>query len=111
MSILVLALCLVAAFACTAESRSHGKINALLKRMEKTIALKKYISEENAVTAAIKGPDDCDHDGGDGILYWCLVTDTCCHHQVENGVDGDWVCCDASDYPVICASNVSSCNV
>merc|ERR1712216_358436 len=45
---IVLAFCLVAAFACTAESRSHGKINVLLKMMEKTLALNKDVSEGRA---------------------------------------------------------------
>ena len=61
-------------FASTAESRSHGKINAFLKRMEKTVALNQDVS-----------PDDCDVDGGDGILYWCPGDGkgSCCTHQAS----------------------------
>ena len=93
-------------FACTAESRSHGKITGLLKRMEKTIALNQDVSEGG------KSPGDCDVDGGDGILYWCpgSGSGSCCTHPASNGNDGDWVCCDACDYPVVCASDAATCD-
>merc|ERR1712032_1144892 len=71
---IVLAFCLVAAFACTAESRSHGKINAFLKRMEKTVA---KVQDADY--------DDCDVDGGDGYLYWCPGdgSGSCCTHPAS----------------------------
>merc|ERR1711971_459729 len=106
---IVLAFCLVAAFACTAESRSHGKINVLLKMMEKTVALNKDVSERRAEIAAIRGSEDCDVDGGDGILYWCPLSDLCCPHQTSNGNDGDWVCC-FSGYR-ICAPDRATCDL
>merc|ERR1712032_1293187 len=99
---IVLAFCLVAAFACTAESRSHGKINAFLKRMEKTVA---KVQDADY--------DDCDVDGGDGYLYWCPGdgSGSCCTHPAGNGNDGDFVCCDFSDYPTICAYDAATCEI
>ena len=118
MSILVLALCLVAAFACTAESRTHGKINALLKKMENTIALKNVVSEGRVETVAVEVNskyDKCEKDGVWGWYYWCPGKDSsvgsCCSHQASNGNDGDWFCCDADDYPTICASTEAACDI
>ena len=99
-------MCLVAAFACTAESRTHGKINALLKKMENTIVLKDVVSKGRVETVAIEQVnskyDKCneyDPDGENGKLYWCWGKDpsvgSCCTHPASNGNDGDWFCCDA----------------
>ena len=105
--LLVLALCLVAAFACTAESRSHGKMKALLQRM--TLALNKDVIEGRAEIAGFNGEDDCGH-GDDSNLYWCPETDSCCSNPAGNGNDGDYVCCPEEDYPYICATDLDTCN-
>ena len=105
--ILVLALCLVAAFACTAESRSHGKMKALLQRM--TLALNKDVIEGRAEIAGFNGEDDCGH-GDDSVKYWCPETDSCCSNPASNGDDGDYVCCPEEDYPYICATDLDTCN-
>ena len=119
LSILVLALCLVTVFACTAESRSHGKINALLKKMENEVALKRVVSEGRAEIAAMAiehNPkyDKCDVDGGDGKLYWCPGDDSdvggCCPYQVGDG-DGDYTCCPPYAYEGICASDYWECDM
>ena len=101
-------MCLVAVFACTAESRSHGKMKALLQRM--TLALNKDVIEGRAEIAGFNGEDDCGH-GDDSVKYWCPETDSCCSNPASNGNDGDWFCCDADDYPTICASTQAACDI
>merc|ERR1719297_682894 len=97
-----------AACLCLTEGRSHGnaKMNTLIKRLKMALAPSKAVLAGEAVLADVRGPDDCDQ-YGDGILYWCPGTDTCCTHPASNNppTDGDWFCCDADDYPVICASD------
>ena len=85
-------------------------MNALIKRLEMALAPSKAVLAGEAVLADVRGPDDCDQ-YGDGILYWCPGTDKCCTHQASNGNDGDWFCCDADDYPVICASTAATCDL
>ena len=101
--LLVLALCLIAVFACTAESRSHGKMTALLKRM--TLALNQDVIEGRAEIAGFKGPDDCADP-----KYYCAETDTCCSNPVDSGDDDDYVCCPEEDYPYICATDADTCD-
>ena len=88
--------------------------------MENEVALKRVVSEGRAEIAAMAiehNPkyDKCDVDGGDGKLYWCPGEDSdvgsCCPHQASNGNDGDWFCCDADDYPTICASTEATCDI
>merc|ERR1712029_142049 len=83
------------AFACTAESRTHGKINSLLKMMEK----------QNIIDVTLNGPDDC-NDGDNGEAYYCPNTDKCCGYPVNSGDDDDWVCCPVGclQYGIRCAA-------
>ena len=85
-------------------------MNALIKRLKMELAPSKAVLAGEAVMADVRGSSDCD-EYGDGILYWCPQTDTCCTHPASNGNDGDWVCCDADDYPVICGSTAAMCDV
>ena len=64
--------------------------------------------------AEFGGADKCDKydpDGDDGILYWC-PGDHCCRHPASNNPprDGDWFCCDESQYPNICAQDEWACD-
>ena len=88
-------------------------MNALIKRLEMALAPSKAVLAGEAVLADVRGPDDCDEygDGSDGILYWCPASDSCCTQPASNGNDGDWFCCDADDYPVICASDPDTCDL
>ena len=86
-------------------------MNTLIKRLEMALAPSKAVLAGEAVVANVQYDGQCDDQYGDGILYWCPGTDKCCTHQASNGNDGDWFCCDADDYPVICASTAATCDL